>query len=182
MEGEKPVCRHFKGGFSPELMEGEILIKAELCRPQEISEKQLTSYLDEIKRCSSRDRVKKIRETVPWEYLTREQEEKLKDAIERRLKEIEGKVPPHVRDKYHSMKLKLNIPTGKLADIVRIVTYIKSKFDQVNVKVEISTKEGEITISDYEDKVKEAVKQANIIVEEEELKSKKGSIRVRSTL
>jgi len=63
----------------------------------------------------------------------------------------------------------LNVPSGKLSDIVRIVNYIKTKFNQVDVRVEISTKEGEIATSDYDDKIKEAINQANVAVEEEKV-------------
>jgi len=37
------------------------------------------------------------------------------------------------------------------------------------VKVEISAQEGEITISDYEDKIKETINQSNMIIEDENL-------------
>jgi len=63
----------------------------------------------------------------------------------------------------------LNVPAGKLSDIVRMIPYLKTKFNQVKVKVEISAQEGEITISDYEDKIKETINQSNMIVEDEKL-------------
>ena len=153
----------------PELVEGELLIKAELCKPQkEITEEQVKSYLEKIKRCDSTEEIKKVKEEIPWEYASKEKKDELEVAIDKRAKEIKGEVPQE-KNKYRSISLKLNVPTGKLADIVRMVNYIKSKFDQVNVKVEISSKEGEISFSDYEDKIKEAVIQANVTVEEEEL-------------
>jgi hypothetical protein len=40
----------------------------------------------------------------------------------------------------------------------------------VDVRVEISTQDGEITTSDYEDKIKEAINQAGVSVEKEEVK------------
>jgi hypothetical protein len=66
--------------------------------------------------------------------------------------------------------LKLNVLTGKLSDVARMISYLKSKFKQVIVKVEISAREGEITTSDYEDKIEEAINQANIVVEAREVK------------
>lgn len=169
LENKKPICRHFKEEIIPELVEGEILIKAELCKPQkEITEEQVKSYLEKIKRCDSIEEIKEVKEEIPWEYASKEKKDEFEVAIEKRAKELKGEVP-HEKNKYRSISLKLNVPTGKLADIVRMVNYIKSKFDQVNVKVEISSKEGEISFSDYEDKIKEAVIQANVTVEEEEL-------------
>jgi len=40
----------------------------------------------------------------------------------------------------------------------------------VDIKIEISTQNGKIAISDYEDKIKEALSQANVHVEEEDVK------------
>lgn len=74
-----------------------------------------------------------------------------------------------LKEKYQEINLKLNVPTGKLSDIVRMIPYLKTKFNQVKVKVEISAQEGEITISDYEDKIKEIIDQSNMIVEDENL-------------
>jgi hypothetical protein len=65
--------------------------------------------------------------------------------------------------------LKLDVPTGKLSDIVRMIPYFKSKFNQVKVKVEISAQDGNIVISDYEDKIEEAINQANVVIEEKKV-------------
>jgi len=48
--------------------------------------------------------------------------------------------------------LKLDVPTGKLSDIVRVIPLIKSMFK-----------------SDYEDKNKKAIKQSEVKIEEEGL-------------
>jgi len=169
LENKKPVCRHFKEEVTPELVEGEILIKAALCKPQkELTEEQVKSYIEKIKRCESVEEIKEIKEEIPWEYASKEKEKELEVAIEKKVKELKGE-GPHEKNKYRSISLKLNVPTGKLSDIVWMVNYIKSKFEQVNIKVEISSKGGEISLSDYEDKIKEAIEQANVSIEEEEL-------------
>lgn len=69
--------------------------------------------------------------------------------------------------KYRTIRLKLGVPTGKLSDIVRVIPVIKSKFTTVDVKVEISAENGEMAESDYEDKIKEAIKQAEVEIEDE---------------
>jgi len=169
LENGKPVCRYFKEEATPELVEGEILLKAELCRKKkELTEEQVRSYIEKIKKSNSVEEIKKVKEEIPWEYASEEIRVKIESEIEKKLKELKGE--DQQKEKYQSIYLKLNIPTGKLADIVRMVNYIKSKFDQVNVKIEISSEEGEMSISDYEDKIKEAFIQANVIVEEEELR------------
>jgi F0F1-type ATP synthase epsilon subunit len=42
------------------------------------------------------------------------------------------------------------------------MNYLKSKFSQVDVKVELTAKSGEITVSEYEEKILEALKQAGV--------------------
>jgi len=131
-EEGKPICRHFKDVFSPELIEGEILIRADVCKPPEKEE-----YEPE-------------EDVIPT-----------KKGIGDGVKKVEfGK-------KYHTIHLKLGVPTGKLSDIVRVIPYIKSKFNKVDVKVEISAVNGEMSVSDYEDKIKEAIKQAEVEIEDE---------------
>jgi predicted AAA+ superfamily ATPase len=170
LENEKPLCRHFYEEFSPELVEGEILIKAEICKPKkEITEEQVKSYLEKIRKCNSIEEIKEVKEGVPWDYVSGEKKDELKVAIEKKTKELKGEIPPHEKNVYRNISLKLNVPTGKLADIVRIVNYIKSKFEDVKIKVEIVSKKGEMTTTEYEDKIREAVNMANVEVEEEEL-------------
>lgn len=59
----------------------------------------------------------------------------------------------------------MNIPLGKLSDITRIVNYIKNKFKQVSIKIEIPDQQREISKSEYEDKIREAINQAGVIIE-----------------
>lgn len=132
VEDEKPTCRHFKAFFSPELTEGEILIRADLCKPEE------------------------------EEYKPREEEPSGKKEIKEEVKIEYGK-------KYHTIHLKLGVPTGKLSDIVRVIPFLKSMFRTVDVKVEISAVNGEMSVSDYEDKIEEAIEQANVTVEEKKV-------------
>jgi len=127
IEKGKPICRHFNEDFSPELIEGEILVKAELCK---VAEEQFTEAQPEKE---------------------------------------EGEVPPE-RGKYGKIRLSLDVPSGKLSDVVKMVNYLKTLFEKVNIKVEISTERGKISASEYEDKIKEAINQATIKVEKEELK------------
>jgi hypothetical protein len=134
VEEGKTICRHFKVECTPELTEGEILIKADLCKSPEKEE-----------------------------YEPEEDMIPTKKGIEDGVKKEEyGK-------KYHTIHLKLGVSTGKLSDIVRMIPYLKSKFNQVKVKVEISAQDGNIVISDYEDKIEEVINQANITVEEKKV-------------
>lgn len=96
------------------------------------------------------------------------QKEKLENELTRTKNKMEGVSRPLI-DKYQNIYLRLGIPEGKLSDIVRMINYIKSVFNQVKAEVEISARIGEMEKSDYEDKIKEAINQANIIIEEEKI-------------
>ncbi len=133
VEDGKPICRHFKVGCSPELTEGEILIRADVCK-------------------------------IP------EEEYKLEEDVIPTKKGIgDGVKKEEFGKKYHTIHLKLDVPTGKLSDIVRVIHFIKSMFKKVDVKVEISAEDGEMPVSDYEDKIMEAIKQAEVEIEDEGL-------------
>jgi len=168
IENEKPMCRYFKNEVSPELVEGEILIKAELCKPEEkISFDEFQSYLSKIQQSKTKEDLEETKKEIPWDKLIIEHKDKIENEISSTSEKLERVSEPI--DKYRSINLRLDVPFGKLSDIANMIRYIKSLFNQVDVKVEISSKIGEIARSDYEDKIKEAINQANIIVEEEKL-------------
>jgi len=171
IEAEKPMCRHFKADFSPALVDGEILIRAELCKSKKIiSDEETKSYLKKIQESQTIESLNKVIKEVSSYELSPEQKEKIEDEVKRKRDKLEGSVVPPPKEKYQNISLKLAVPSGKLSDIVRMVTYLKSRFNQVDIKIEISTQNGEIAISDYEDKIKEALSQANVHVEEEDVK------------
>jgi|Deesub1362A_J573_1020465.scaffolds.fasta_scaffold01294_8 hypothetical protein len=170
IEGEKPKCRYFKTDCFPELVEGEILIRAELCISEEgIPEEEFEKLVYKIQECSSEEEILKIKEKANSYHLSEEQKKKFEAAVKEKLEEIVGEKPPR-KDIYQFLRLKLDVPSGKLSDIVRMVGYLKTKFNWVDVKVEITTRDGEISISDYEDKIKETINQSSIEIEEEEIK------------
>jgi len=78
----------------------------------------------------------------------------------------EGEAKPQV-PAYKKLKLRIEVPRGRMSDIARIVNCINSKFPDCKVEVEILAAGGEITISDYEDKIKEALTQAGIDIKDE---------------
>ncbi|MGB9845755.1 MAG: hypothetical protein ACPLF9_08370, partial [Methanothermobacter tenebrarum] len=72
--------------------------------------------------------------------------------------------PPEVpkAPKYKNIHLKLEVPRGRISDMARILNFIYTKFADCTVEIEIKAEGGEISIPDYEDKVKEALRQAGI--------------------
>lgn len=173
MEDGKLHCRHYRVDFYPELVEGEILIKADLCKRKGILNEYFQLFIEKIIQAETMEILEEIVKEIPWDDLSSEQEKRIQDEIKKRKGDLDtthssisGPTPPV--ESYYKIRLKLKVPSGRLSDIARMVTYIKQKFEQVEVSVDISTQEGEITIPDYEDKIKEAIQQADVLIEEEE--------------
>jgi hypothetical protein len=90
---------------------------------------------------------------------------------------VEEPIQPHIVitepstniPKYHQLFLKFPIPSGKLSDVVKTINFIKQKFSNVEIKIEISAKNGEILKTEYEDKIKEAIYQLGLEIEEEKI-------------
>ncbi len=141
LENGTPVPQYYKKEYQPSLEETEIIIKAELCQKLDIEE--------EIKKGD--DTYVQIRPIELKEEIKGEEESK-------------GRFKS-----YKKIYLKLSTRPGKLSDIVRIINLInnKDKFEDVEITVTISAQNGEITIEDYENKIKEAIEQARITLIEE---------------
>ncbi|PMP94108.1 MAG: AAA family ATPase [Candidatus Aminicenantes bacterium] len=73
---------------------------------------------------------------------------------------------------YKNLHLRVDVPRGRLSDLTRIINFINSKFTNCHIEMEIKAEGGEITISDYEDKIKEALRQAGIEVKFESNQSR----------
>lgn len=139
LENDNPKPQYFQEEFQPSLEETEIIIKAELCQKE--------------------DRETEIKERSDTYVVTQPIELK---------EEIREEEKPKGRFKSHNkIYLELSTKPGKLSDIVRIINLIKDKFEDVNITVTISAQNGEITIEDYENKIKEAIYQAGITIKKE---------------
>jgi len=140
LENERPLCKYFKEDCIPELVEGEIIIKTELCLP-----------------CEDEGEIKKTELTYKKEMIETKIEKEKHETV-------------YLKDKYFKINLKIDVPVGKLSDIVRTIHYINKNFNKVKVKVEISAQDGMILKSEYEEKVKEAINQlGEDIIELEEI-------------
>jgi hypothetical protein len=60
----------------------------------------------------------------------------------------------------HELSLKFPIPRGKIAQIMGVMNFLQSKFQ--SLEIEIKAKGGSISESEYADKIKEAMKQLGI--------------------
>jgi hypothetical protein len=68
---------------------------------------------------------------------------------------------------YKIISLKVEVPLGRMIDISKIIYLLNIKFAKCQVKIEINAEEGEIAISDYENKIKEALSQSSIKIIDE---------------
>lgn len=154
----KPVCEYFKNLLAyqrrlaqlEDFSEDEIIIKPELCETKTEEEKSgQTSQLQELSRGEKQEDVLKTEAKT---------DEKSK---------LESQYEVTERQYYRRIHLKLQVPFGKLSDVAAMLRNLNNKFKQLSVRVEIDVQDGNISISEYEDKVLEALKQAGIDVEEE---------------
>jgi len=164
----KPVCRYFKRDCSVRMGEEEIILKPELCLAEyQVSEEQFQALMGRIRDCKTVYEVSQLEKEISGLPLSPEQKSRIEEEIKKKKEGESGIVAP-VKGKFRSIRLKLNVPAGKLSEIARMANFIKQQFSQVVIKTEISASGGEISCSDYEDKIKEGIKQSNISVESEE--------------
>jgi len=120
-----------------ELSDEEIIIKPELCiEKEEIEEKK----------------EEKIADEPPIRKIERISEE-IKSPITLKTEE---------ESKYRSLTLNLKVPAEKAPVIPVIVRYIKSKFKNCEIEVTIRATDGEMSKSEYENRILETLKQNNI--------------------
>ena len=146
LEDGKIECKYYKTDVEPYFEETEVLIKKELC----IKEKE------EYKPEPVYDQPE-----TPGKGA-----EKVKEPSSSHIVIIE---PSTTLPKYRQLSLKLSIPSGKFSDVVKTINFIKQKFSNVEIKIEISANNGEILKTEYEDKIKEAINQLGLKIEEEKL-------------
>jgi len=148
LEGDEVICKYFEERVTPDLVEGEVIIRAEICQEQRIEE-EITEEIKEVI-------------TQPAE------------PEGGRGGEVVTISPPEPVEKYNEIRLVLDVPAGKLSDVVRMVNFLRRRFNEVGVTVEINAKVGEISVSEYEDKILEAINQAGISIKNEEVEKNAG--------
>lgn len=146
LEDGKIECKYYKTDVEPYFEETEVLIKEELCKEEK----------DEYKPEPIYDQPE-----TPGKGA-----EKVKEPSSSHIVIIE---PSTTLLKYRQLSLKLSISSGKLSDVVKTINFIKQKFSNVEIKIEISAKNGEILKTEYEDKIKEAFLQLGLKIEDEKL-------------
>jgi len=82
----------------------------------------------------------------------------LQPGVEESQKEYEAK------SKLESFEIELELPTGKLSTVSRIVQFLRSKNANVKLKVTMRVENANLTKSEYEDKIRETLNQEGIVI------------------
>jgi hypothetical protein len=136
---DKPVCRYFKQYPSLSFSGNEILITDKICLEQE-KEKAETAGATQFQ--FPEDESKKVESGV-------------KNG---------ASATPLTAEYLESISLNLNIPKGKIANLMGILNYLQSKFNVL--ELEIKVRDGKITEQEFEDKIKEALAMSGIRIKE----------------
>jgi hypothetical protein len=140
LAGEEPVCRFFGKSTSVALSGSEVIIREDLCTTQREETDRGRGYsagADEVS-----DGGLSIRDSGAQPPTDQELT-------------VFGK--ESVRKKIH---LKFTLPKGKVAGIMGIMNLLQSNFDRL--EIELLAEGGEISESDYDNKIEEAFKQLEI--------------------
>ena len=141
LQDNEPVCLYFKETPSVIAFSGdEIVIKEEICKKQKEAQEVEEQKSEKKREPQTSD---KGADFVAGTVIDDEKE--------------------RVR---YKIDLKFQVPKGKVSNIMGMLNYLQSKFE--NLKIEVSATEGSLSEQEYEDKIEEALRQSGIILDEEE--------------
>lgn len=162
-EGELIKCKFYKEDISKEQIEDLLLINSKLCEVKKILTEDLYKYYeDKIRKTDDKDELLKIRDEISQ----LQPDDRTVELIDKIDKKIKGGSQVELYKKIKKLNLKLKIPKGKFSDVARVLNLINQNFEDVKLTLEIEAKDGEITISDYENKILETFTQSGIEIEE----------------
>ncbi|MBT9130095.1 MAG: hypothetical protein DDT41_00359 [candidate division WS2 bacterium] len=164
-ENSKIICTNFKDDFTPNFVEGEILVIPEQCEPpkQFITEEEIRLILGEVRNAKTLAELNEFEMKLSFDNMSQEQLERVNLGIKNRRDDL-----TQDRKVYRNITLELNVPQGKISDVAKMVGFIKTKFQDVDVRINISATSGEMPISDYENTVEETIKQSNMKILKED--------------
>ncbi len=154
LENDKPTCKTIKKTPKIDFNNNEIIIKANLCQEETDKETYQETYQDKELIQDDKNETKDLKK-IPTLFTDINKKERKEETTVITKTNIKEKI-----------NLKLDVPPGKLSIIARILNYLKEKFKECDVEVLIKASKGEITKSEYEDKIIEALTQEEIKFEE----------------
>lgn len=148
LEENKILCKYYKEDCEVSLEEDEIIIKKEICEEE----------------------LKKERYEKEELQTYRETDEIVLEPVSEAVRSFEESIAPKQLDLFSSLKLDLEMPSGKFSDFVSTERFLKTKFKNIKIRISIEASDGAISKFEYEDKIKEAFLQSGIKVLKEDLK------------
>lgn len=135
LDEDTPQCIYFKEYPTVSFTGTEILIKDSICIEQK------------------RQRAETLEGKQPYEHIEdKEPSQKAEDS--------EKRIDPISVDSREQLRLKFQVPKGKVSGIMGVMNLLQSKFNVL--EIELSAKDGEISRQDLEDKIGETFRQLNI--------------------
>jgi hypothetical protein len=164
LDNGEVICKYYKVDFLEEDFDNLIFINSKLCISKKfLTDKDFEFYKEEIEKTENKEPLSSLEEEI-CSYELDEWKKELVNEIDKKLYFTSSiKQPKNVIKKLH---LKLKIPKGKLGDVAKTLNYINQKFDKVELELKIDATDGEISKSEYEDKIKKSFSQSGIEVEE----------------
>ena len=148
LENDQPIYRYFKEECTPSFIDGEILIKAEICEAQKAVQEKHPKYPPEI-------------DTVPPGSV--DERGKGGTTVVTPPGNIAGFPPIQTVDGLTQLSFNFVIPKGKVASLMGVLNYLQSKYNRIEISLNLA--EGQLTEQEYEDKIKEAFRQMGIDID-----------------
>ncbi|RLI80545.1 AAA family ATPase [Archaeoglobales archaeon] len=149
VRGSEVECVKFGEEPKITLQEFEAIIRKELCEKEKVIEEEVTDVVTKPK---------------PTKVVEEQVQVEVKEKVEEEAKVVTVPEIKHVI-------LEVKIPGGKFSDFYRgVLSVLEDNFDDVEVTIRIDAKEGKISKSDYENKIKETLIQINAQILKEHLK------------
>jgi len=135
-----PICRYYKEYASISFSRTEVIIAEAVCREQMEKEESIKEVpvSDDTQPASLAGTDKKGDEKPRPGQITK-----------------------------NRMRVRFRVPTGKVANLIQVLNYLKSKFD--TIEIDLTASGGEITVQEFEEKIQEAFDQMGIELEVLEL-------------
>lgn len=130
----KPVCKYFKKDCFIELSDQEVIIKPELCEEMVIKESKIVE-----------------------DYFSNQ-----KANFAGTLEEDQVQGCTHTSKIIKKLFLKIPVPFGRLSNIYDLIRRLNLSFKELKIFVEINAENGKMTEDEYENSVKETLKQIGI--------------------
>ena len=147
LEDNQPVCRYFEETPPVELVSGEIIIRADICRKQ--------------REAAARPVYKPAVATGTASVA----ESSIGGAPAAPGAVAPPAPPPEEGARRERLRLRFTVPKGKVSGLMGVMNLLQHRFDRLEIA--LTAESGEMSEREYEDQVREAFRQLGIEVEEE---------------